>query len=156
MPMAMLKAACEAAGFAACRTYLASGNVVFASQASAETVRSTLQTTLTRSAGRPVALLVRSAGVMAATVAENPFPDAAPERTLVVFRDEPWSDDGLGGITGQTDEVVRSGHGVLFVHYPRGVGRSRLSVPATLTGTARNMNTVTALAKMASTLEAAT
>jgi uncharacterized protein (DUF1697 family) len=33
LPMADLKAMCEAAGFARVRTYIASGNVVFSSQA---------------------------------------------------------------------------------------------------------------------------
>jgi len=38
----------------------------------------------------------------------------------------------------------------IFVHYPSGMGRSKLKIPAAKTGTARNMNTVAKLAEMAS------
>ena len=38
----------------------------------------------------------------------------------------------------------------IVVHYPSGMGRSKLKIPAAKTGTARNMNTVAKLAEMAS------
>jgi uncharacterized protein (DUF1697 family) len=37
----------------------------------------------------------------------------------------------------------------IYVHYPSGMGRSKLRIPAAAKGTARNMNTVTKLAEMA-------
>jgi len=42
------------------------------------------------------------------------------------------------------------GDAAIFVHYPSGMGRSKLKIPAAKTGTARNMNTVATLAEMAS------
>jgi uncharacterized protein (DUF1697 family) len=37
----------------------------------------------------------------------------------------------------------------ICVHYPDGIGRSKLLIPAARDGTARNMNTVAKLASMA-------
>ena len=37
----------------------------------------------------------------------------------------------------------------IYVHYPDGIGRSKLSIPAARDGTARNLNTVAKLAAMA-------
>ena len=37
----------------------------------------------------------------------------------------------------------------IYVHYPDGMGRSKLRIPAAGDGTARNMNTVAKLAAMA-------
>jgi uncharacterized protein (DUF1697 family) len=50
---------------------------------------------------------------------------------------------------GRNDEEMRLGEREIFVHYPSGMGRSKLKIPATKTGTARNMNTVAKLAEMA-------
>jgi uncharacterized protein (DUF1697 family) len=38
------------------------------------------------------------------------------------------------------------------VHYGDGMGTSKLAIPAAKTGTARNMNTIATLAKMAAEL----
>ena len=52
-------------------------------------------------------------------------------------------------ISGVRDEEVRLGVCEIYVHYPSGVGTSKLKVPAAKTGTMRNMNTVAKLAEMA-------
>jgi uncharacterized protein (DUF1697 family) len=44
---------------------------------------------------------------------------------------------------------MRLGQCEIYVHYPTGMGRSKLRIPAAKTGTARNVNTVAALAEMA-------
>jgi uncharacterized protein (DUF1697 family) len=36
----------------------------------------------------------------------------------------------------------------IYVHYPDGQGQSKLSIPAAVRGTARNMNTVAKLAEL--------
>ena len=54
LPMTDLQAMCRDAGFTKIRTYIASGNVVFQSAASAKKVRSELETRLLSYAGRPV------------------------------------------------------------------------------------------------------
>jgi uncharacterized protein (DUF1697 family) len=44
---------------------------------------------------------------------------------------------------------MRLGKREIYVHYPSGMGRSKLRIPAAKAGTARNMNTVARLAEMA-------
>jgi len=45
---------------------------------------------------------------------------------------------------------MRLGKREIYVHYPTGMGRSKLRIPAAKAGTARNMNTVSKLAELAS------
>ena len=52
-------------------------------------------------------------------------------------------------VKGQANEEARLGAREIYVHYPDGMGRSKLRIPAANDGTARNMNTVAKLAAMA-------
>src|SRR5690348_15140450 len=101
LPMSDLKALCEKAGFDNVRTYIASGNVIFESDRSEAQVKAALEKALQKYAGKPVGVLVRSASEMAAVVAANPFPKAAPNRTVAIFLDKPPPDDVLDGVTGR-------------------------------------------------------
>ena len=85
---------------------------------------------------------------MQAVLKSNPFPKAPPNFAYVIFLDEPPPKDALDRVTGM-DEEVRLGKREIYVRYPDGMGQSKLKIPAALTGTARNMNTVAALAAMA-------
>jgi uncharacterized protein (DUF1697 family) len=152
LPMTELKSMCEALGFAGVRTYIASGNVVFTSRKSESAVKKALEAALESYAGKPVGVLVRSAAEMAQVLADNPFPKMAPNRTMAVFLDRAPPADTLAGLRGQKDEVVRLGRREIYIHYGDGMGQSKLVVPAAKAGTARNMNTVAALAKMAGEL----
>src|SRR5262245_34836504 len=89
LAMADLKAMCAAAGFLRARTYIASGNVVFASKASAAKVKATLEAGLLAHAGKPIAAMMRTAAEMAAVVQANPFAERPPNRTVVIFLDRP-------------------------------------------------------------------
>ena len=64
LPMAELESICENAGFTAVRTYIASGNVVFDTAQSALQVKAALEQSLLAYAGKPVAVMVRSASEM--------------------------------------------------------------------------------------------
>ncbi len=77
------------------------------------------------------------------------FPKAAPNRTVAIFLDKAPPADALAGIRGQNKEEVRLGRREIYVHYGDGMGTSKLVIPAAKTGTARNMNTIATLAKMA-------
>ncbi len=109
LPMSDLKALCEKAGFAKVRTYIASGNVVFASRVAEAQVKATLEAALDTYAGKPVGVIVRTAAEMAEVLASNPFPDAQPNRTVAIFLDEPPMVDALERITGKNGEEVRLG-----------------------------------------------
>ncbi|UPT83960.1 DUF1697 domain-containing protein [Bradyrhizobium barranii subsp. apii] len=149
LPMSELKAMCEELGFAAVRTYIASGNVVFTSRKSEAAIKTALEKRLHAYAGAPVGVLVRSAAEMTQISADNPFPKAAPNRTVAIFLDRAPPEDALTSIRGQNNEELRLGRREIYVHYGDGMGTSKLVIPAAKTGTARNMNTVATLAKMA-------
>jgi uncharacterized protein (DUF1697 family) len=149
LPMSELKAMCEELGFAEVRTYIASGNVVFASRKSEAAVKAVLEKRLATYAGKAVGVLVRSAAEMAQVLADNPFPKAAPNRTMAIFLDDKPPKDTLAAIRGRKDEEIKLGKREIYVHYGEGMGQSKLVIPAAKAGTARNMNTVATLAKMA-------
>ena len=86
---------------------------------------------------------------MAEVLADNPFAKMAPNRTVAIFLDRAPPADALAGIRGQNNEELRLGRREIYVHYGDGMGTSKLVIPAAKTGTARNMNTVATLAKMA-------
>ena len=149
LPMSDLKAICEELGFGAVSTFIASGNVVFTSRKSEAAIKTALEKRLQAYAGKPVGVLVRSAAEMAQVLSDNPFPKAAPNRTMVLFLDRAPPADTLAGIRGQRDEQIQLGRREIYIHYGAGMAKSKLVVPAAKTGTARNMNTVAKLARMA-------
>ena len=86
---------------------------------------------------------------MAAVLKANPFPKSEPKFTYAIFLDQRPPRDALEHTVGQSDEEMRLGAREIFVHYPSGMGRSKLRIPAAKTGTARNMNTIAKLAEIA-------
>jgi uncharacterized protein (DUF1697 family) len=152
LPMSDLKGICEELGFGAVSTYIASGNAVFTSRKSEAAIKAALEKRLEAYAGKPVGVLVRTAAEMAKVFADNPFPKAAPNRVMAVFLDRAPPADTLAGVRGQRDEQIQLGRREIYIHYGEGMGTSKLVVPAAKTGTARNMNTVATLARMAAEL----
>ena len=150
LPMAQLRDICCDAGFACVETYIASGNVVFESKAAIATVKSALEQRLLAYAGKPVAVVLRTGPEMHAILKANPFPSTQPNYTYVIFLNERPPRDALEHAVGVKDEQMRLGKREIYVHYPSGAGRSKLKIPAAKSGTARNMNTIAALAEMAS------
>ena len=150
LPMSELKALCERAGFAQVRTYIASGNVVFHSTEPPARVKAVLEQALHEYAGKPVGVMLRTAAEMAAVLAANPFPEAAPDRTLVIFLDHAPALDAVSNVSGLKTEQLAPGVRELYVHYGDGIGTSKLKIPAAKDGTARNMNSVAKLVEMAS------
>ncbi|MFO1060871.1 MAG: DUF1697 domain-containing protein [Dongiaceae bacterium] len=152
LPMTALQAMCRAEGFAAVRTWIASGNVVFAAERSEAEVRAALERRLQAHAGKPVGVLVRTAAEMAGVLAANPFPDAPPSRTVAIFLSEPPPPDALAQVRGRVDEEIRLGVREIYVAYRAGMARSKLRIPAAAAGTARNLATVAKLAVMAAAI----
>jgi uncharacterized protein (DUF1697 family) len=149
LPMNDLKSMCADAGFTHVETYIASGNVVFDSKLAPSKVKAELGARLRAYASKSVGVIVRTAAEMAAILKANPFPKAEPRHTYTIFLDGRPPRDALDHAVGRSDEEMRLGQREVFVHYPSGMGRSKLKIPATKTGTARNMNTVAKLAEMA-------
>jgi uncharacterized protein (DUF1697 family) len=99
--------------------------------------------------GKTVDVLVRSAAEMEAVLAANPFPGAAPNRTVAIFLDHPPAPDALDAAIGVRGEELRLGLREIYVHYGDGMARSKLRIPVAERGTARNMNTVAKLVALA-------
>lgn len=150
LPMQELKGIAEQLGFDNPRTYIASGNLIFASPKSEDAVRALLEKRLERHMGKPVPVMVRTASEMADVVAANPFTDAPGRRVLVTFLREPPPEDALEQARRLDGERLALGKREIYVDYCGTLlGRSKLVIPAGATGTARNMNTVAKLAELA-------
>ena len=151
LPMADLREMAQALGFENPRTYIASGNLVFESALDETHVKAALEQRLEAYAGKPLGVMVRTGAAMAQVLADNPFSARPPEKTAVLFLDTAPPNDALATISHQTNEEVTLGAREIYVHYPDGMGRSKLKIPAARNGTARNINTVAKLARMART-----
>ena len=149
LPMSELKAICEAVGFTAVRTYIASGNVLFTSKLGASAVKKRLEHPLHDRAGQPVGVLIRSAAEMARVLADNPFPAAPGNRVVAIFLDAAPPASALDDIRHQKLEQLACGKREIYVHYGDGMAGSRLIIPAAKGGTARNINTIAKLAELA-------
>lgn len=148
LPMKELAALCVDLGFDNVRTYIQSGNVVFASPLSACEVKAELERALAGKMGARVDVLVRTAAALRSTLDANPFPDAQPAQVGVMFLSEAAPPDVLEGLAIPGREEVRLANREIFIHYPDGMGRSKLKLPSVAVGTTRNLNTVAKLVAM--------
>lgn len=149
LPMVELKALCERIGLAQVRTYIASGNVVFASDLTEAGLKARIEAALEAQYGKRIEVLVRSGADVARVVQANPWPDRPGNRVVAIFCDGELTLDGMAG---QRGEVIALGQRELFVDYGEGMADTRLRIPCAKAGTARNMNTVSKLAAMAGEL----
>ena len=107
-----------------------------------------LEAALLKKLGKPCQVLVRTPEELAAVIAANPFPEAAPNQLLVLFLDAPPDGRALKDwkIPGRERLALRGRE--LFLHFPDGMGPSKLKVPFADIGTGRNLNTVRTLLAM--------
>jgi uncharacterized protein (DUF1697 family) len=162
LPMQELKATCEEAGLERVSTYIASGNVVFATDKPAPTVKALITRLMRDRFGLGKNhTLIRTPRGLAKVIAGNPFAAAAierPNRLMVNFLDgRPPAGfaEALSDYRGP--ERLRLDGEHLYIDYAQGIARSKLSgfldrelkVPAT----ARNWNTTNRLLDMARALE---
>jgi uncharacterized protein (DUF1697 family) len=162
VPMAALRAACEAAGLRRVATYIQSGNLVFESALPAKRARAVIEKILLEKFAIERACLLRTADDLDAIVRANPFPDAAearPERLYATFLDGAPAKGAAAALAKyEGPERTRLLGTTLYVDYVEGSGRSKLT-PAFLSRTlgtefsARNWNTVRRLLEMARSLE---
>jgi uncharacterized protein (DUF1697 family) len=150
LAMADLKKIAEELGLAQVRTYIASGNLLFASRKSEASVKATLEQALAKHMNAEVLVMVRTAEEMKAVVERNPFPAHAGNNSVAIFLDEPPPKSAADEAKNVDDERVALGEREIYVAYGRaGIGESKLRIPAAKNGTGRNMNTVAKLAQLA-------
>ena len=148
LPMTDLRAMGEELGFANVRTFIASGNLLFDSDASEAEVKAALEARLETYAGKRVPVLVRTGEELAAIVVANPFPDAHGSRHMVFFYDAPPPPDLIAQCRNIQGERLALGTRELHVDYGEGIRFTKLKIPAKEDHTGRNMNSVKKLAEM--------
>lgn len=151
LPMADLRQMCMELGFENVQTYIQSGNVVFNSDENADIVKSRLENRLLNYAKNPIGVLLRNKDDLAQIIANNPFHGREPNRTIVIFTDD--TAPSLDGVKHQKSEEIIIGFGAIYVYYGEGMAQSRLVIPASKEGTARNLNTVSKLLELAQNYE---
>ena len=152
LPMKDLSALCAALGFDRVRTYIQSGNVIFESNLSERAIRARLEKALTEKLGKRADVVVRTGPELRSVLRANPFPNADASRVGVFFRADVLDKTLLGEVVAPGGEEVRLGKREIYIHFPQGMGRSKLKLPAGV-GTLRNINTVAKLVDMASGLQ---
>jgi uncharacterized protein (DUF1697 family) len=159
LAMADLRKLAEGLGFTNVRTLLQSGNLVFEAAAKkAPALENALEAAL-KSQGMETDFMVRRTDELEAVIAANPFPKEAkadPGHLVVMFlKDAPGAKvvEALqAAVKGR--EVIRHKGRELYIVYPDGIGRSKLTnkfIESRLDtrGTGRNWNTVMKLAALA-------
>jgi uncharacterized protein (DUF1697 family) len=168
VPMADLRAALDASGFARVRTYIQSGNVlVDATRTTADKVSARVHDVISSEFDVDVPVITLDAGTLATVVHQNPYPDEPDHKRLHAILlpgpPDPTSQARLKELAdafadkGSRDTFTLIGS-TLYLHTPDGFGSSDLARALTakgkhagLNGTARNWATMTTLLEMAAT-----
>lgn len=149
LPMKDLADLCTGLGFRNVRTYIQSGNVVFDSATAGKSVRTRLEKALTARMGKRAEVIVRTGEELRAVLNENPFPHAEPAKVGILFLSDGTARELMPGVDAPGGEEVRPGTREIYIHFPDGMGRSKLKIPGA-NGTMRNINTLGKLAAMIS------
>lgn len=149
LPMADLRSLCESLGLRHVRTYIQSGNVVVSSALGAAQVKARLEKALLATLGKPCRVLVRSLAEMEQVEVGNPFPEAAPAQLLVIFLDEAPPAAAIDAVKVPARERLALRGRELYIHFPDGMGQSKLKIPFADIGTGRNLNTIRKLIALA-------
>jgi uncharacterized protein (DUF1697 family) len=148
--MKELAAICTHIDFKEVRTYINSGNVLFKSPLLEEKLQKALEKELARKIGKDIKVVIRSTKDLEQIIDENPFRKAVPSQVGVLLVTEPITKKVLEEFVIPGREEVALGRREVYVHYPDGMGRSKLKWPPTLQGgTMRNVNTLTKLVSLA-------
>jgi uncharacterized protein (DUF1697 family) len=164
--MDQLRAVYGSLGFRDAQSYIQSGNVVCRSDGKdLPSVCKRIEKGIERSFGFRPSVIVRTASELREVIVRNPFAkrsgiDAA--KLHVAFLASSPAADALDNVLKiKTDpEELRVSGRELFIYFPNGMGRSKLSMPSVertlkISWTARNWNTVKKLLEMAEALEKA-
>lgn len=158
LPMAALRELCEGLGWREVSTYIQSGNVLFSADAKPPSLETALEKAIAEQFPLEVPVIVRTAAQWARYAEAGPFPKAArdePSRLMLLVSKAPPAAGAEEAIQAKAaaGEAVRRAGDALWIHYPEGAGRSKLT-PSLIDravgspATARNYRTVAKLAEM--------
>lgn len=161
--MADLRTLLADIGISDANTLLASGNVVFQSdEIDREKLVSNVEEAIQRHYDFEVKVVLRSGDDLEAIIEKNPFAgqDVAGNRLLVTFLNHSAAIETVNKFqqSHTTNEIIYFMDKEIFIHYPDGAGQSKLSntiieKKMTVTGTARNWNTVIKLQAIVGSFE---
>lgn len=150
LPMSELKALCEEAGFKNVRTYIQTGNVIFESKIAEDKVVSKIENGLKKRLQNPVAVMVRTIKELENVLSNNPFREANPSQVGVLLLGKKIQQEIVNNFSGKDKEEIVTGDREIFIHYPDGMGKSKLKFPKDAkSGTVRNINTIGKLIELA-------
>src|SRR5438067_13864488 len=110
-------------GLGSPRTFIASGNLLFTSDKTEQALKTELEAAIAGHMGKPIGLMIRSAGEMAAVAAANPFADEPGNRVVAIFLDEAPPKDAAEQAKNIADERLALGRSEIYVYYQNGQGR---------------------------------
>jgi uncharacterized protein (DUF1697 family) len=144
--MKELAAICAGIGFKDVRTYINSGNVIFESSLPEGELQTALEAELSKKTGKDIGVVIRSISELERIVRDNPFPRAVPSQVGVLLAREQIPETVVAGFAIPGKEEVVPGKRDVYIHYPDGMGRSKLRMPPLLkSGTMRNIATLAKL-----------
>ena len=154
VPMAGLRAVAAELGFEEIETYVASGNLVFGSDAAPDRLESMLEGAIAKRFGFPVDVIVRSARQWREYRDANPLPaksEAEPNLVMICVGKAQATDADVERLRTQASEkeqVERTGDAI-WLYFGNGAGRSKLGTGASNgVWTTRNWRTLVKLAEM--------
>jgi uncharacterized protein (DUF1697 family) len=151
LPMARLKLICNDIGFKNVRTYIQSGNVIFESKLSEESLVKKFEQAIWACEQKHIPVIIRAEKELESVISRNPFPNAKPVQVGVIFFVNTVSKNLLEGVTISGPEEVKISGREIYIHFPNGMGRSKLKIPPMQQqGTVRNINTITKLVELSS------
>lgn len=153
LPMKELVELCLEAGFRDVKTYIQSGNVVFESKLSEARAQAKLAASLSKKLGKAAGVTLRTADELEAVLAKNPY-KTAPGLVVIMFMNATPERAALKDVKAPDGEQLALGKREIYIHYPKGQGRSKLKIPHAKEVTGRNINTTTKLLELARALEA--
>ncbi len=157
LPMAKLRATLADAGCTDVRTYVQSGNAVFATRLAEAALTKAVERALEDDMGRPIATTLRTAQQLKGVVDGNPFGEVAnvPKFLCVTFLSHPPTKTELAPLAAQdwTPDRFQVAGREIYSWHPNGQGRSRLALALAKlrvrgAATTRNWNTVVKLLEM--------
>jgi uncharacterized protein (DUF1697 family) len=158
--MPELRRALSERGFGNVRTYIQSGNIVYDARDGAGAAPVTLgdEAASISAAVEAIsdfapAVMVRTADFVAAAFAASQLGDEDPAKSFMVFVDGDAGDLGDLDALAANGERVRIADGVIYLHCPQGIGRSKLggtlAAAAKVPTTTRNLRTIAKLLELA-------
>lgn len=157
LPMQDLRDILSSLGCENVRTYIQSGNAVFASASAAGELAGEIKAAIDERFGFAPEVLLLSSRRLRAIAAANPFPDAesVPKHLHVSFLSQTAAEpdlDTLNSIKAPSERFVLTSE-ALYLHAPDGIARSKFAAKVEnclgVAATGRNWNTVSKLIELA-------